>query len=202
MIIHFANWWFRMVKPNPFCTLTSLTMTQIFFSVEQVCTTVKVLCVRGHWHYSREDWHQKKYQVVHVGAAPSYKWAPQVLAGSWYSTIYKWCKFIVGAQHILYIKRFANLLIICVKFCQIRLKRTVLVMVLCLSITKIWEKDTHDKTNNNEKTILSRNNRIHAELLKNPKWRNHEKVFNGLKKYDLKKKSMMYFWTCSNSGSA
>ena len=54
---------------------------------------------------------QKKMLIV--GAAPFingctvYKWAPQLSADSWCSTVYKRCKLIVGAQHIFTEQRMA-----------------------------------------------------------------------------------------------
>ena len=45
-------------------------------------------------------------KMLIVGAAPFingctvYKRAPQLSADSWCSTVYKWCKLILGAQHI------------------------------------------------------------------------------------------------------
>ena len=37
------------------------------------------------------------------------------------------------------------------------------------------------------------NNKIHAILLKNPKWHNHGKVHNGLKRACLEKTSLIFF---------
>ena len=45
-------------------------------------------------------------KMLIVGAAPFingctvYKQAPQLSADSWCSTVYKWCKLIVGAQNM------------------------------------------------------------------------------------------------------